>query len=127
MTPQELKNSILQLAIQGKLVEQRADEGTGKELLEKIFAEKNAEGAKGKGRKLTRRRGVCEENKTSAPSASPREKIPDDEKPFDIPETGWLIDGRNHDSGTRCCSFSRLRRRAVGVRPVNQPPSKING
>ena len=37
--------------------------------------------------------------------------------------TGWLIDGRNHDSGTRCCSFSRLRRRAVGVRPVNQPPS----
>lgn len=87
MTPQELKNSILQLAIQGKLVEQRADEGTGKELLEKIFAEKNAEGAKGKGMKLTRRRGVCEENKTSALSASPREEIPDDEKPFDIPES----------------------------------------
>ena len=40
-----------------------------------------------------------------------------------IKKTGWLIDGRNHDSGTRCCSFSRLRRRAVGVRPVNQPPS----
>ena len=43
-----------------------------------------------------------------------------------IVETGWLIDGRNHDSGTRCCSFSRLRRRAVGVRPVNQPPSLLN-
>ena len=41
-------------------------------------------------------------------------------------KTGWLIDGRNHDSGTRCCSFSRLRRRAVGVRPVNQPPSFQN-
>ena len=26
MTPQELKNSLLQLAIQGKLVEQRDDE-----------------------------------------------------------------------------------------------------
>ena len=84
MTPQELKNSILQLAIQGKLVEQRAEEGTGAGLLEKILAAKDA---KGRGNKLTRRRGVCEENKTSAPSASPREKIPDDEKPFDIPES----------------------------------------
>ncbi|NLK67325.1 MAG: restriction endonuclease subunit S [Campylobacteraceae bacterium] len=33
MTPQELKNSILQLAIQGKLVEQKEDEGTALELL----------------------------------------------------------------------------------------------
>ena len=36
MTPQELKNSILQLAIQGKLVEQRAEEGTAEELFETI-------------------------------------------------------------------------------------------
>ena len=40
MTPQELKNSILQLAIQGKLVEQRAEEGTGEELYQQIQAEK---------------------------------------------------------------------------------------
>ena len=40
MTPQELKNSILQLAIQGKLVEQRPEEGTAAELLEKILAER---------------------------------------------------------------------------------------
>ena len=33
MTPQELRNSILQLAIQGKLVEQRPEEGTAAELL----------------------------------------------------------------------------------------------
>ena len=33
MTPQELKNSILQLAIQGKLVEQRPEEGTAEILL----------------------------------------------------------------------------------------------
>ena len=46
MTPQELKNSILQLAIQGKLVEQRAEEGTATELLEKILAAKNAKDAK---------------------------------------------------------------------------------
>ena len=36
MTPQELKNSILQLAIQGKLVEQRPEEGTAEELFESI-------------------------------------------------------------------------------------------
>ncbi len=83
MTPQELKNSILQLAIQGKLVEQRAEEGTGRELLEKIFAAKDAEDAKGKG------------EKSHAKSAKPakvgscvsREEIPDDEKTFDIPES----------------------------------------
>ena len=36
MTPQELKNSILQLAIQGKLVEQRPEEGTAEELLKEL-------------------------------------------------------------------------------------------
>lgn len=40
MTPQELKNSILQLAIQGKLVAQRPEEGTAQELYEQIQAEK---------------------------------------------------------------------------------------
>ena len=101
MTPQELKNSILQLAIQGKLVEQRPEEGTGAELLEKILAAKSVEDAK---KNLTRSRGVrggCNEGelfnlpeaskshpeKFSALSASPRDKIPDDEKPFDIPES----------------------------------------
>ena len=38
MTPQELKNSILQRAIQGKLVEQRAEEGTAEELFAHIDA-----------------------------------------------------------------------------------------
>ena len=86
MTPQELKNSILQLAIQGKLVEQRAEEGTGRELLEKILAAKNAKDAekgKGKGR-LTRSRG---ERGAAPTSASPRDEISDDEKPFDIPDS----------------------------------------
>ena len=105
MTPQELKNSILQLAIQGKLVEQRAEEGTGRELLEKILAAKNAKDAeKGKGRgRLTRSRGERGDAPTSAPSplpghplrgqpsaggySSPRDEIPDDERPFDIPES----------------------------------------
>ena len=36
MNAQDLKNSILQLAIQGKLVEQRKEEGNAKELLQDI-------------------------------------------------------------------------------------------
>lgn len=40
MTPQDLKNSILQLAIQGKLVEQRPEEGTAEELYQQIREEK---------------------------------------------------------------------------------------
>ena len=40
MTPQELKNSILQLAIQGKLVEQRPEEGTAAELLRDILTQR---------------------------------------------------------------------------------------
>ena len=40
MTPQQLKNSILQLAIEGKLVEQRPEEGTGEGLYQLIQEEK---------------------------------------------------------------------------------------
>ena len=101
MTPQELKNSILQLAIQGKLVEQRPEEGTAAELVEKILAAKNAKGAKGS---LTRSRGArggksggsraaC--RVSSVPDVPP---IPDDEKPFDIPESWeWVRLGEAFD------------------------------
>ena len=103
MTPQELKASILQLAIQGKLVEQRPEEGTGGELLEKILATKNTKDTKKNSRAETpRRRGKATPSShvscpmsslpsknISAPSAAPREEIPDSEKPFDIPES-WV-------------------------------------
>ena len=69
MTPQELKNSILQLAIQGRLVEQRPEEGTAEELYKAIMADKKAT-LHGK-----------KESKLSS------ESIPEDEIPFDIPET----------------------------------------
>ena len=109
MTPQELKNSILQLAIQGKLVEQRAEEGTGRELLEKILAAKNAkdvEKGKGKGR-LTRSRGARGDAPTSAPSASPRDEISDDEKPFEIPESWeWMRLGE-------CSSYAEKKEKII--------------
>jgi len=40
MNAQDLKNSILQLAVQGKLVEQKAEEGTAEELYKQIQEEK---------------------------------------------------------------------------------------
>ena len=72
MTPQELKNNILQLAIQGKLVEQRPEEGTAEELYQQIQKEKQALIKTGKIKK-----------------EKPLPEIADDEKPFDIPES-WM-------------------------------------
>ena len=69
MTPQELKNSILQLAIQGKLVEQRPEEGTGDELYKRIQAEKQKLIKDGKLKK-----------------EKPLPEIAEDEIPFEIPE-----------------------------------------
>lgn len=70
MTPQELKNSILQLAIQGKLVEQRAEEGTAEELFVKIQEEKQ---------KLIAEKKIKKEK--------PLPEITEEEKSFDIPES----------------------------------------
>ena len=70
MTSQQLKNAILQQAIQGKLVEQRAEEGTGQELFEAIQEEKEK---------------LIEEGKLKKQKALPQ--ITEDEIPFEIPET----------------------------------------
>ena len=70
MTPQELKNSIVQHAIQGKLVEQRPEEGTGEELYQQIQEEK---------KKLIQEGKIKKEK--------PLPEITEGEKPFDIPET----------------------------------------
>lgn len=72
MTPQELKNSILQLAIQGKLVEQRPEEGTAEELFARIQEEKQ---------RLVAEKKIKKEK--------PLPEITEDEKPFDIPEN-WI-------------------------------------
>ena len=72
MTPQELKNSILQRAIQGKLVEQRPEEGTGDELYQQIQVEKQH----------LIKAGVVKKDK-----ALP--EIIEDEIPFDIPAS-WV-------------------------------------
>ena len=85
MTPQALKNSILQLAIQGKLVEQRSEEGTAEELYEQIQAEKQALIKAGKIKK-----------------EKPLPEITEDEVPFDIPDSWkWVYIGDlfQHNTG----------------------------
>lgn len=70
MTPQQLKNSILQYAIQGNLVEQRKEEGSAEELYQKIQEEKLK---------------LIKEGKIKKGKALP--EITEDEIPFDIPDS----------------------------------------
>lgn len=68
--PGDMQKSLLQMAIQGKLVEQRPEEGTGEDLYAQIQAEKHALIKAGKIKK-----------------GKPLPEITDDEKPFVIPES----------------------------------------
>ena len=68
--PEDMKKSILQYAIQGKLVEQRPEEGTGEELYRQIQTEKQRLIKEGKIKK-----------------EKPLTEIIEDEIPFDIPES----------------------------------------
>ena len=74
MTPEQLKASILQYAIQGKLVEQRPEEGTGEELYRQIQAEKQR---------------LIKAGKIKTEKALP--EITEDEIPFDIPKSWCWI------------------------------------
>ena len=70
MNAQDLKNSILQLAVCGKLVEQRAEEGTARELIEQIKAEKE---------QLIKDKRIKK--------SKPLPEITEEEIPFEIPES----------------------------------------
>lgn len=68
--PEDMKKSLLQYAIQGKLVEQRPEEGTAEELFARIQEEKQR---------------LIAEKKTK--KEKPLPEITEEEKPFDIPES----------------------------------------
>ena len=72
MTAEQLKGSILQLAMQGKLVDQRSEEGTGEDLYKTLLAEKKKLIKEGKIKKQ-----------------KPLPEISEDEIPFEIPDS-WL-------------------------------------
>ena len=67
MTPQELKNSILQLAIQGKLVEQRPEEGAAEGLLVGVKTDDQVDGRRVKGKEIS--------------------QISEDDIPFELPDS----------------------------------------
>ena len=78
--PEDMKKSILQYAIQGKLVEQRPEEGTGEELYRQIQTEKQRLIKEGKIKK-----------------EKPLPEIAEDEIPFDIPESWkWIKLGEDN-------------------------------
>ena len=82
--PDAMKKSLLQYAIQGKLVEQRADEGTAQDLIKDIQAEKKR---------------LIAEKKIKKSKALP--PITEEELPFDIPESwAWVRLGEIGDWGS---------------------------
>ena len=77
MTPQQLKNSILQLAVEGKLVPQIESEGNAEDLYKQIQKEKQQ----------LLREGKIKKEKPLGP-------ITEDEIPFDIPQSWkWVRTG----------------------------------
>ena len=91
MTAKDLKNALLQEAVQGKLVPQIASEGNARDLLEEIRKEKLSHG-------FANSYGICSEKGKKSKSSDLRSKsqirvtkkelpeITEDEIPFDIPE-----------------------------------------
>ncbi len=78
MTPEQLKASILQYAIQGKLVEQRSEEGTAEELYQQIQDAKQ---------KLNKEVKIKKEKHL--------DEIEEGEIPFDVPESWkWVRIGK---------------------------------
>ena len=120
MTAQQLKNSILQMAVQGKLVPQDPNDEPASVLLERIHAEKE---------RLIKEKKIKREKNPSVifkgADNTPYEKIGDevrslaDEVPFDIPDSWeWcrfsslitLLSGTSYQKNDVCNSGIRILR-----------------
>ena len=82
MTAKDLKNALLQEAVQGKLVPQIASEGNARDLLEEIRKEKLSHGLDFANAKSGKRKSKKE---TALAGSNPCD-ITEDEIPFEIPE-----------------------------------------
>ena len=111
--PEDMKKSILQYAIQGKLVEQRPEEGTGEELYRQIQAEKHRLIKEGKIKK-----------------EKPLPEIAEDEIPFEIPESWKWV--RLNDAVLSIADIDHKMPETVNengypyISPVNFTPTGID-
>jgi len=124
MKAQQLKNSVLQLAVQGKLVPQDPNDEPASVLLERIRAEKQRLVSDGKIKKDKNESVICRVPKDGGSDTNNlpyafHERTADgtvrditDELPFDVPETwGWVR------LGEACSSISD---------GDHQPPHKLH-
>ena len=90
MTAKELKNALLQEAVQGKLVPQISSEGNARDLLEEIRKEKLSHGLDLRleaSLAINAKSGKRKSKKETALAGSNPCDITEDEIPFDIPES----------------------------------------
>ena len=122
MTAQQLKNSILQMAVQGKLVPQDPNDEPASVLLERIRAEKE--------RLIKEKKIKCEKNPSvifKGADNTPYEKIGDEvhplDTPFDIPESWeWvrLIDVCEYIQRGKSPKYSPIKKYPVVAQKCNQ-------
>ena len=88
MKAHQLKNAILQLAVQGKLVPQNPNDEPASKLLERIAAEKQRRIKAGEIKKDKRDSTIVRRGASFYEIANTTERCIDDELPFDLPN-GW--------------------------------------
>ena len=88
MKAHQLKNAILQLAVQGKLVPQNPNDEPASKLLERIADEKRRRIKAGEIKKDKRDSTIVRRGASFYEIANTTERCIDDELPFDLPN-GW--------------------------------------
>lgn len=103
--PEYMKKSILQMAMQGKLVEQHPEEGTAEELYEQIVAEKARLIKEGK---IKREKPLAE--------------IAEDEIPFEIPTSWKWVSINDIAFVTKLAGFEYTKYMAGAIMPQGEVP-----